>query len=62
MIFSTVTEADVAGAVVVVVDPPKEKPPEAGFAAAAAGAAPNIPFFQINQEYIRIYYFKILHT
>ena len=56
MIFSTVTEADVAGAVVVVVDPPKEKPPVAGFAAAAAGAAPNIPiFFQINHKYISIY-------
>ena len=57
MIFSTVTEADVAGAVVVVVDPPKEKPPVAGFAAAAAGTAPNIPifFFQINHKYISIY-------
>ena len=45
MIFSTVTEADVAGAVVVVVDPPKEKPPVAGLAAAAAGVAPFIPCF-----------------
>ena len=45
MIFSTITEADVAGAVVVVVEPPKEKPPVAGFAAAAAGTAPNIPSF-----------------